>query len=128
MNNIIFFDLVKQNLRDFFTSKGYDKCKIYKGKRNAICFEKDVDFYTIYIEFHWQTFKDSTDVYDFSIGFISTFLLFDETKPRWLVWSFKDENELLDLFKLIPQKIEEQDFFTKIENVASDYFHKDKSI
>jgi len=128
MNNSDFFDLVKHNMKDYFISKGYSKCKTYKGKRNAICFEKDVDFYTIYIEFHWQTFTDTPDTYDFSINFITTFLLFDETKPRWQLWSFKNEEELLNLFKLIPQKIEEQDFFKKVEENAFAYFHRDKKI
>lgn len=86
MTNMEFFQIVKENMREYFANNGYADCKIYKGKRNAICFEKKVDFYTVYIEFHWQTLIERTDTFDFSIGFIKTLLL---SKPGWGLWSFK---------------------------------------
>ena len=124
MTNLEFFEVIKKNMKEYFVSKGYTKCRIYKGRRNAICFEKEVEFYTVYIEFHWQDYFKEADVYDFCIGFTTTFLLYDTTKPRWLVWSFKTEEDLLELLKIIPQKIEEQDFFKKVDEASYKYFHR----
>lgn len=125
MTNIEFFEIVKETMKEYFASYGYTDCKIYKGKRNAICFEKKVEFYTVYIEFHWQTFSERTDTFDFSIGFIKTLLLYDKTKPSWGLWTFKTKEELLELFKEIPKKIEEQDFFKKVDEKSYWYFHRE---
>lgn len=123
MTNLEFFELVKKHMKDYFAANGYTSCKIYKGKRNSICFEKKVDFYTVDIAFQWQTISNNEIQY-FSILSISKTLLFDVNKPRWEVWSFKTEKELLELFKIIPSKIEEQDFFKTVDDYNYWYFHR----
>ena len=110
-------------MKNYFVSNGYTSCKIYKGKRNCICFEKKVEFYTIQIAFQWQIISNNEIQY-FSILSISKILLFDVNKPRWEVWSFKTEEELLELFKIIPNKIEEQDFFKIVDDYNYWYFHR----
>lgn len=123
MTNLEFFEIVKIHMKDYFVSNGYTSCKIYKGKRNSICFEKKVEFYTVQIAFQWQTLSNNERQY-FSILSISKILLFDVNKPRWEVWSFKTEEELLELLKIIPNRIEEQDFFKIVDDYNYWYFHR----
>lgn len=125
MTNIEFFKIVKENMKEYFANNGYTECKIYKGKRNSICFEKKVEFYTVDIAFHWQTFCDNSEKFDFNIGFSSTYLLPNMNNPRWYSWSFKTEEELLLILKEIPKKIEEQDFFKKVDEESFWYFHRE---
>ena len=70
MTNLEFFELVKKHMKDYSAANGYTSCKIYKGKRNSICFEKKVDFYTVDIAFQWQTISNNEIQY-FSILSIS---------------------------------------------------------
>lgn len=123
MTNIEFFQIVKENMKEYFANNGYTDCKIYKGKRNSICFEKKVEFYTVDISFNWQTSSHKKS--DFIIGFNSTYLIPSMDNPRWFIWSFKTEEELLLILKEIPKKIEEQDFFKKVDEKSYWYFHRE---
>lgn len=123
MTNIEFFKIVKENMKEYFANNGYKECKIYKGKRNSICFEKKVEFYTVDISFNWQT--SSPKKSDFIIGFNSIYLIPSMENPRWFIWSFKTEEELLLILKEIPKKIEEQDFFKKVDEKSYWYFHRE---
>lgn len=123
MTNIEFFKIVKENMKEYFANNGYTECKIYKGKRNSICFEKKVEFYTVDISFNWQT--SSPKKSDFIIGFNSIYLIPSMENPRWFIWSFKTEEELLLILKEIPKKIEEQDFFQKVDEKSYWYFHRE---
>lgn len=123
MTNIEFFQIVKENMKEYFANNGYTNCKIYKGKRNSICFEKKVEFYTVDISFNWQT--SSPKKSDFIIGFHSTYLIPSMDNPRWFIWSFKTEEELLLILNEIPKKIEEQDFFKKVDEKSYWYFHRE---
>jgi len=124
MTNLEFFEVIKKNMKEYFLSNGYTICKIYKGRRNAICFEKKVEFYIVYIEFRWQTIEEESNEHYFTIGFISTWLYYDINKPRWPAWTFESKEDLLELLKIIPQKIEEQDFFKKVDEASYKYFHR----
>lgn len=124
MTNLEFFDVVKNHMKEYFSENGYSKCKIYKGRRNAICFEKKVEFYIVDIEFNWQTINETSIEHYFTIGFSSTWLFYDINKPRWPAWTFKTEDDLLNLLKEVPKKIEEQDFFRKVDEASYKYFHR----
>ena len=97
--------------------------KYTKEKEIQYVLKKKVEFYTVDISFNWQT--SSPKKSDFIIGFNSIYLIPSMENPRWFIWSFKTEEELLLILKEIPKKIEEQDFFKKVDEKSYWYFHRE---
>lgn len=119
MTEYEFYKIVKNEISEVFFNIGYKKCKIKKGKRHSICFEKETEKYKIPIDIQFLGLINSK--YRFSVHFTTIFIVEDNSNPN-IHWNFNDECDLKSKLSLLRNKIINSEFIKQVEEKAEKYF------
>ncbi len=120
MTELEFYKTVQNEISDFFFNIGYKKCKIKKGKRHSICFEKETEKYTIPIDIQFLGLINGK--YRFSVHFTTVFIVENNFDPN-IHWNFNDECDLKAKISLLKDKINNSEFIKQVEEKAEKYFN-----